>query len=53
MGKGKGHISHWVCKLKAGTLLFEIAGLSKLKSLFILKKLAVKLPFKAIIVIKK
>jgi len=26
MGKGKGNVSHWVSKVKGGTVLFEICG---------------------------
>jgi len=28
MGKGKGNIKHWVAKVKRGTILFEICGIS-------------------------
>lgn len=52
MGKGKGHITSWVSKLRAGSLLLEISGLSKLQSNLILKKVAVKLPFKTLVVSK-
>jgi large subunit ribosomal protein L16 len=26
MGKGKGNVSFWVCNVKPGKILFEIAG---------------------------
>lgn len=29
MGKGKGDISHWVCKIKPGKILYEIDGVQK------------------------
>ena len=29
MGKGKGSVSHWVKKVAAGTILFEIDGISE------------------------
>lgn len=28
MGKGKGNISYWVCRIKAGQILFELDGIS-------------------------
>ena len=28
MGKGKGQISHWVSKVRGGTVLFEICGVN-------------------------
>lgn len=28
MGKGKGAIDHWICRVKAGKILFEIDGVS-------------------------
>ena len=52
MGKGKGHISFWISKLKRGAVLFELSGLSKKSSIFVLRKLAVKLPFRTSIIIK-
>jgi large subunit ribosomal protein L16 len=29
MGKGKGAPSHWVCKVKTGKVLFEVAGITE------------------------
>jgi large subunit ribosomal protein L16 len=26
MGKGKGNVSHWVCKIKPGRILYEVSG---------------------------
>ena len=26
MGKGKGNVSHWVAKVKPGTILYEVSG---------------------------
>jgi large subunit ribosomal protein L16 len=28
MGKGKGNIAYWVCRIKAGQILFELDGMS-------------------------
>lgn len=52
MGKGKGYIDTWVSKLKSGSILLELKGLSEKESLLVLNKLRVKLPFKSIIVKK-
>ena len=46
MGKGKGNVSHWVAKVKGGSVLFELCGVE-----FNLVKLALatggaKLPIK-------
>lgn len=43
MGKGKGYIDHWVCKLKRGSILCEISGLSSKQSYLLLKKISLKL----------
>merc|ERR1712166_1055477 len=29
MGKGKGALDHWVCKIKPGRILFEIEGVEE------------------------
>lgn len=50
MGKGKGTISYWIAKIKKGQIIFEISGLCKKKSLFILKKSKSKLPIKTKII---
>ena len=31
MGKGKGSVSHWVARVRGGTVLFEICGITDLK----------------------
>ncbi len=28
MGKGKGNVSSWICRIKAGQILFELDGMS-------------------------
>jgi large subunit ribosomal protein L16 len=45
MGKGKGAPSYWMCRIKAGQLLYEIDGVSHIlaKQAFLLA--ASKLPF--------
>jgi len=46
IGKGKGSVSHWVAKVKPGSILFEVSGVSKelAKAAFI--KASAKLPFR-------
>jgi large subunit ribosomal protein L16 len=46
MGKGKGTISYWACKVKKGQILYEISGVSILKSRNALSVGGSKLPFK-------
>jgi large subunit ribosomal protein L16 len=46
MGKGKGAVDHWVCKIKAGVLLCEMFVLSLSIGLKALKLVQKKLPFK-------
>ncbi len=52
MGKGKGSVEYWVCKIKPGQMLFEMAGVDEktAKKAFILA--AAKLPVKTTIVKK-
>lgn len=52
MGKGKGNVSYWVSPIKAGTVLFEIQGISKQESFIVLKKLQKKLGFKTKIIFR-
>tara|TARA_R110001592_G_scaffold150202_5_gene376022 strand:- start:7596 stop:8015 length:420 start_codon:yes stop_codon:yes gene_type:complete len=51
MGKGKGTLSYWCCPLKAGTLLFELDGVSLDLAKQALSLGANKLPFKTKFVI--
>ena len=46
MGKGKGSVSHWSSKVKAGTILFEIAGINFKKAVAALSTGGAKLPLK-------
>jgi large subunit ribosomal protein L16 len=50
MGKGKGNISHWSCKVKKGQVLFEISGISFKKAAEALRTGGLKLPFKTKII---
>lgn len=44
MGKGKGEVDHWVAPVKAGTLLFEIAGVDEPTARDALRRVASKMP---------
>ena len=46
MGKGKGSVSHWVAKVKGGTTLFEVCGVSENISIEALMAGSKKLPVK-------
>jgi len=44
MGKGKGNVSFWVAKIRPGTIMFEIDGVSEELAKNIFRKTAHKLP---------
>lgn len=46
MGKGKGQISHWGARVRGGTILFEICGVSIVTVTLALKTGGAKLPIK-------
>jgi large subunit ribosomal protein L16 len=46
MGKGKGNVSYWACKVKQGQILFEISGIRLKKAIEALRLGGLKLPFK-------
>jgi large subunit ribosomal protein L16 len=46
MGKGKGRVSHWVARVRGGTVIFEIGGLSFNFVKTALKTGGAKLPIK-------
>jgi large subunit ribosomal protein L16 len=46
MGKGKGAVSHWVSRIRGGTVLFEVCGIPKHKATEALKSGSSKLPIK-------
>ncbi|OAI54427.1 50S ribosomal protein L16 [Planctomycetaceae bacterium SCGC AG-212-F19] len=45
MGKGKGEPEYWACVVKAGMILFEIAGLPEGQARDCLARVAYKMPF--------
>jgi len=50
MGKGKGAVDFWCCKVKPGTTMFEISGVTKKMSVIALNSVKSKLPIKVKIV---
>ena len=46
MGKGKGNVSYWCAKVKPGTVLFEVAGMSEDQAREALRRQAHKLPLR-------
>jgi large subunit ribosomal protein L16 len=46
MGKGKGTVSHWSTKISAGTILFEVYGVSHNIAITAFKTGGAKLPVK-------
>ncbi len=53
MGSGKGGVEYWVVVIKPGTILFEVAGVSREIALEALKIASYKLPIKTRILIKE
>jgi len=52
MGKGKGAVDHYVAKIKAGTIMFEIEGVPEAEALKAMKLASYKLPIKCILIKK-
>ena len=46
MGKGKGSVDRWACKVKPGRVMFEIDGVSEDIAVEALRLAAMKLPIK-------
>ncbi|HHO81894.1 MAG TPA: 50S ribosomal protein L16 [Halothiobacillus sp.] len=46
MGKGKGSVEHWVCKVQPGKILYEIEGVSEEVAREAFSLAAAKLPVK-------
>ena len=46
MGKGKGAPEYWVCRVKPGTIIFEVDGVSESVAKIALYKASTKLPIK-------
>jgi len=46
MGKGKGAVSHWACKVGGGAILFELCGVTKNTAILAFKTGGAKLPIR-------
>ena len=53
MGKGKGSIDFWACKVKPGRIMFEIDGVSEPIAREALRLAAMKLPIKTRTVVRE
>lgn len=53
MGKGKGNVAFWVCKIKPGRILFELAGPDFTILTNALKNASTKLPLAAKVISTK
>ena len=53
MGKGKGSVDRWVCKVKPGRVMFEIDGVNDDIAREALRLAAMKLPIKTRIVVRE
>jgi len=53
MGKGKGSVDYWACKVKPGRVMFEIDGVSEEIAFEALRLAAMKLPIKTRVVVRE
>ena len=53
MGKGKGSIDFWACKVKPGRVMFEIDGVDEVTAREALRLAAMKLPIKTRTVVRE
>ncbi len=53
MGKGKGSVDYWACKVKPGRVMFEIDGVNDDVAREALRLAAMKLPIKSRIVVRE
>lgn len=53
MGKGKGSVDRWVCKVKPGRVMFEIDGVDEDVAREALRLAAMKLPVKTRVVLRE
>jgi large subunit ribosomal protein L16 len=53
MGKGKGSVDYWACKVKPGRVMFEIDGVSEEIAREALRLAAMKLPIKTRTVVRE
>ncbi|PHQ86652.1 MAG: 50S ribosomal protein L16 [Thalassobium sp.] len=53
MGKGKGSVDFWACKVKPGRVMFEIDGVSEVVAREALRLAAMKLPVKTRTIVRE
>ena len=53
MGKGKGSVDFWACKVKPGRMMFEIDGVNDDIAREALRLAAMKLPVKTRVVVRE
>ena len=53
MGKGKGSVDRWVCKVKPGRVMFEIDGVNEDIAREALRLAAMKLPVKTRVMVRE
>ncbi len=53
MGKGKGSVDFWACKVKPGRVMFEIDGVSEEVAREALRLASMKLPIKTRVVVRE
>ncbi len=53
MGKGKGNVEYWVCKVQPGKMLYEMEGVTEDIARQAFKLAAAKLPFKTNFVVRQ
>ncbi|MBB06551.1 50S ribosomal protein L16 [Pseudooceanicola sp.] len=53
MGKGKGSVDYWACKVKPGRVMFELDGVSEEIAREALRLAAMKLPIKTRVVVRE
>jgi len=53
MGKGKGSVDYWACKVKPGRIMFEIDGVNEEIAREALRLAAMKLPIKTRTVVRE
>lgn len=53
MGKGKGSVEYWVCKIQPGRVLYEMEGVNEVVAREAFRLAAAKLPFKTTFVCRQ
>jgi large subunit ribosomal protein L16 len=53
MGKGKGSVDYWVCKVKPGRIMFEVDGVEEEIAREALRLAAMKLPVKTKTIVRE